>query len=358
MRNVEIPVYLGTLKERLARARFFQEPLERHGTDLAFFHKTNGDGPLEELRARETAARKTSILDKEDITSILALADQKGVASHLLAKAKEAIDRRTTALRDTNEISRFGFTETEGGKLVMDTIKEEWGVPIIIGGRPATGTYRHAKEPSERLIRIAYPRPTVQETLISLAMEGRLTQAEQTADHERLHAIQFNLGGTHIPPELLEAQAYRIEPLSYTEVSHDSLVNHLISSEDYPATLDARKFEYAVWSIDRLDALGYSPEEVVEIISEAGPWDNEQGVWHRIDDRIRDRMNDRGLNEETLEGLLIISNLDKQVAREEARAITQKVLGEAYLDDFVEISKEKAPKKRRARHRKPSAPIF
>lgn len=329
MRNLE------NLEGRLKRSGPIQEAAALYGTDLPRGAPANGEHVLDKLKARESAAKTASTLNKDEVAAIVVFADQKGFVTNLLAKTRKAILERTTALRDTEEIAQFGNTKMENGLLVRDTIREEWGVPVFAYGKAVSGKYIHAEKPSERIIRIAYPHPTRQETLASLATTGRLTPAEQIADHERLHAIQLNLGGTHIPPELIEAQAYRIEPIS---LSHDRLVNHVVSSEVYP-TLDARKFASGVWSVDRLTALGFSPEEVVGIISNAGEWDEQQEVWRGVDACIEDTMTRSGYNAETLEGLLIINQLEKKIAQEEARAITQQVLYDAYRDKFVEISK-------------------
>lgn len=261
-------------------------------------------------------------LSEKNISMMLGRAERDGTLGQIKDEALRRIRLSTTALRTSDEINTFG-------RLLSDCVREEWGQQAYVNDVPVDASYTHAIPPVESVIKITAPVPTTHEFVKSLATTGRVAEANQLADHERLHAFQLHSGNPDTPPELLEAQAYRNMPTSLDELSQAALVNHVISSKAY-ADLDPQKFTSAVQSIDRLAALGFSIEQVVDLISKAGAWDPVQKSWTNISTTLAETMQQQGKDDAAVELNIQAQDQEKHSAQEQAKAITRQVLLEAY----------------------------
>ena len=119
------------------------------------------------------------------------------------------------------------------------------------------------------------------------------------------------------------------------ELSPDALRSHIVSSPAYP-DVEERKVISAIWSIDRLKALGKTEFEISELISEPGEWNERYGVWENVNDVIVFDTKEKGMDDFDLEREVMLKDLrDATVwlaARNSAQALLYGIYREVILD--------------------------
>lgn len=317
-----------TLEHALTRARSFrndQVPLIPWLPELT----PPTDSALDRLRKMEEGARKSKLLTDDEISFAINLARERGLVHDLFSQTIDIVRGKAPyALTIFDELDALGNTLI-GTERLGDRVSEEYGVPVTINGAKAGGGYFHDAK------RIAYEArmETDDSKLGSLASMGEFPEGSQLVSHERTHAAQFNLGiADNIPPELAEAQAYRVgAPFDLME--HSLLIQSVLDqphSAPLYSHLNKRKFHAAVYLIDRLNALGYSQEGIVQIISNPGEWDKRTGFWTDIYDIIEKERERRGLDRDGLEKLVMVNALQKSIDVSRARVTAQRVLYDAF----------------------------
>ena len=228
-----------------------------------------------------------------------------------------------------DEVADLSQTFVEGIPLYRK-ISFQWGVDCSIDGKQVDGLYVH----DDFLIQVRFEPPTQFDTLSSLATKGMLPRSTEVSVHEEVHAAQFNLGSVGIPRELMEAQAYRSGHLPFADFPHDSLVNHVSSSKAYP-TINRAKFDSAVWYVDRLRALGYTQEEIINVISGPGRWDSASATWGNLDELIAHEMHNWNLDFKDLEEVVKEYDVKAEADRQTAKKIVKQVLDETLGYDLI-----------------------
>ncbi|GEM_PF-6978913 len=296
---------------------------------------SHSDPALENLKLPEEKLRRERVLKTSEIHLACERAEETNSVLPLIRKAFGEIRQKTSTLAVYFELDEL-FKRDINGKKLTDFVPFQWGVPCIVNGERAKGIYYIDKP----LIKIAEKQPRTRETLESVAQYGVLPPAIQTGMHEMTHAVQFNFGPSKkIPPELVEAQAYRTEQISLARKPHDTLVNDVATSKLYQH-LDRRRFDSAVWIIDRFNALGLSQEEIVQRIHNSGEWDEKKGSWTGLEQKLAMDMKRRDLDEEGLEQTVMAYDLNRAIDRHTARIITQGVLREAFKGEIDKRRRE------------------
>ena len=214
-----------------------------------------------------------------------------------------------------------------------------WGAKskCVIHGVNVNGIYQH--RPEKGAILIAGKEPTDADHLDSLVTEGKFPSDYQVFLHEKEHAMQFDIAnGRRIPQGLLEVQAYRTKQEAIADFSPDALRNHLVTSGAYPG-IDERKVISAIWSIDRLMAMGRNDSEIAKVISEPGNWNEEYGVWEGVEDVVVYDMKMLNMSPTDLEREVMLMDLEDAIVRLQARNTAQALLYGIYEEKLSGVVK-------------------
>lgn len=266
------------------------------------------------------------------------LAQERGIAGDLLRNVITKVDRATNLLASFSEVRQLYLP-------IEDNVQVEWDTPYQINGAPVHGVYL----PTEKTIKIAYPEPTDAEQLAKMAGSGYLARVTQYETHEKMHAVQFLRGeGENIPPELIEAQSWRAMQLSIVEKPHDYLVGDVVGSPSY-GDLSPRKFESAVWLIDRFAALGFSQEDILTAVGQPGEWNESQGFWKGLKLHLDGVMRGYGMTDEGMERAVLARHVQETIQRRQAKKIAQEIVYKAFEPEIKHH-------RRKGKHRRPQEP--
>lgn len=311
----------------LSRSHFRPDPLE----DLSIPVEPHAsEGLLLRLRDYERTERTMYVLDIGEINLAVKLAEQNGSVNDTFGEVGLRIFEETSFMLAGQQVSRT-YQALGLNKSVMVI----WGFPIIESGEKIGGRYTHEK----KLIEISNPYPTPAQRLLSLAVKGRITTADEMYVHEQTHAVQLHGASGRISPELMEAQAYRTGQDTLAEFPHSDLVDHVVLRKPYKH-LDGRRFRAAVWYIDRFNAVGLSQAEITGLVNKPGKWIEEDGAWRLLDWALEDEMYNKGLGSIELERSVMAGDLLKAIERHKARRIAQEVLYQRFKTE-IEARRQK-----------------
>ncbi|EKD86267.1 MAG: hypothetical protein ACD_37C00382G0003 [uncultured bacterium] len=307
----------------ISRRHFRPEPLE----DLVLpADQQVSEELLHCLSTRERVGRTGDVLDTGEISLAVNLAEKNGIASELFGEIGLRIFEKTSFILTGQQVSR-----TYDGLGLNKSVRVVWGSPLEIEGEKIDGRYTHGK----KLIEITFPYPTPAQRILSLASLGRITTADETYVHEQTHAVQLHGASGRISYELMEAQAYRTGQDTLAEFPHCNLVDHVIVKGKISYEhLDRRKFEAAVWFIDRFNALGLSQDDIAKLVLNPGAWIGSEGVWGLLEWELREEMLDKGLGNIELERAVMAGDLLKAIERHKARKIAQEVLYQRFKPEI------------------------
>lgn len=310
-----------TIEQRLQVAELYSSSRKhfRPGfSDVTDFpaNQTESDGLLKTLGARERSGRLRNTLSFGEIAAAVKNAEQNGTVDDIFDEIGLRILQETSFLIAGQQVS------VTYSVLGLDTsVRVIWGHTVIENGKEVGGRYIHEK----KLIEIALPYPTSSERIQSLAGFGKVTASDEIFIHEQTHAIQFHGASGRIHPELIEAQAYRTGQDTLAEFTHKNLVKYVTFFEPY-SHLDERKFQSAVWFVDRFNALGISQDELADFVRNPGQWIESDGVWSDLEAVLRYEMHDKGVGNTELERAVLAGDLLKAIERQKVKKITQEVL--------------------------------
>lgn len=318
-----------TIENRIYYAEIFQTTVAGFTSDPHYFQAKPGKvSPemeiLNKLALTELNARSNHPLDDSEVHLALGcMGDRYFEALTLYSQMTLRIGRETSIMLPDREI--IALFDCLG---LDDIVGIFWDVPVEVNGEPVNGLYTH----SGKRIEIRGEQPDIRNRIISLALDGRLAPSDETLTHEKTHAIQFNLDYGIKVQELLEAQAYRTGQDTLGEFPHGHLVDFVTQSKAYP-DFDSRKFNSAVWFIDRFNALRLTQREIAELINDPGSWEK-SGVWRRLDKVLFALMREKGIGERELEVTVSENDLRKAIEKHNTRRIAQEVLYERFREEI------------------------
>lgn len=322
-----------TIEDALAYAKTFRSPRSEYTPgaipwidDELAPPQPSLDPKLKSLRDQEERVRGKTFLSNDEITFVLQLADERTITASLRDHVELAIRQQSKLFQKRDEIKKLADVHAP-------TVDWNVALPPQIYARYYADTNR---------IALADAEPSDHDSIQSLARLGVPHTSLNSLTHERTHSVQNMLGGgITIPAELREIQAYRAQIFRrkgknsiYLTWPHESLVDDFIGNSTQQNKFDPRKLNSAVYSIDRLNALGSPQAEIVQLISNAGPWNKQIGFWENIQAAIEKERRSRGINQEGLERLVMAADLEKSIATYNARAATQQVLAEVFAKDL------------------------
>lgn len=268
------------------------------------------------------------ILNTADVSAAIYFARESGKTSDLLSEAFKQIRQAGNFLVVADELRKHMNTSGPNG-VIRDVLSEEWSANL---NELVAGTYTR----NENKIRIAKDHPSDSETLKSLATKGAFPDAVLTRIHEGIHALQFNLfAAESAPQELIEAQAYRGAGGKRSEMSEFDLVRTILNSGIYP-DIDEEKLEYAIYSIDRLNALGFTQAQIAYRIAIPDLWDDNECVWDNMENFLESSRMQRGLDQSDLERAVVRYRNRNSIEKYRARKITQHILYDAFGKEIEE----------------------
>lgn len=202
-------------------------------------------------------------------------------------------------------------------------------------------------EIDKKNIRFTEKAPTKKDVLVALASSGQLPWGFEAFHHELVHSLQYPESATmsfvydmywgkNHSGELSEAHAYReAEKISGRKTSEE-VFDHIwggnsptgvtdVYQKVYPG-FNAHKLFYAIGAVDKLNALGLSPQEIGHLIMWRGKWDKKQHAYPKIEKLIARKRELLGLNEGDLDNLVLANKLEQQIDSLRAQVITQEEL--------------------------------
>ncbi len=276
------------------------------------------DRELEALKLQELSFSHMNVLSTAEIRTCIRSAEREGLVDDLKSRILDAVRSESRALDTLDEVEALGevyLTSVNGNPVgsINNLVPVTWNASDIYGMPEVRGRY-FLEAPR---IDIYAPLPRVSAVVSTLCVAGVLPWPLQTYGHEKLHALQYNVFRGEAVPELFEAQAHRTSMDERGTQSHDLLVKDLVDSPAYE-DLDPKKFDAAIWVIDRLNALGLSQKKAISVIKQPGNW-NGFGCWDGLEDFIRAEMKRREINSEDLERELMAYNLKRTIETHKAR---------------------------------------
>lgn len=173
----------------------------------------------------------------------------------------------------------------------------------------------------------------------TLSLSGELPDGIKTLYHELIHSRQFSYTESwktvlrdagqrgkkydHNPVELQEAQAYRTADFPARNSSHQDIITKMRGSYD----TDPEKLEYALEAIDRLQAVGFTIDEIGKLIILPQKWDEQKHVYPEIEAAISAKLREQKRRDIDIHPLKQIYRLKQSIdstkialiAREELR---------------------------------------
>lgn len=197
------------------------------------------------------------------------------------------------------------------------------------------GSFKHHKG-----VQIAEAPTSSLSIITALSISGDLPNGIKTLFHELIHATQFSYSESfktlmkdtkektakkydHTPTELREAQAYRTADFPPRDSRHEDIIENMHGSYD----TDPQKLEYAIEAIDRLQALGFSINEIGKLIVLPEKWDEQKKIYPAIEAAISQKITEQRTTEKDVPLLKQIYRLKQSIdsikvaliAREELR---------------------------------------
>jgi hypothetical protein len=233
---------------------------------------------------------------------------------------KRAIDRlhqETTLLQDLDQIGLTDYILAEDKPNYISTIRSHIRLVPMTGGKPIA-----EYDSVSRTITVRFYRGDWidMQFLKYLAATGYFGEYVGEAGHEGVHALQiptlnpfqkaiplcssYYLGRVLKHEELLESQAVRTFEREDTN-SPEKAVERIYGSLGHkPGSerRDRRKIEYGVRTVDCLRALRISTSEIATVLREPGIWDEDMGIYDRVEAYLHAKQTAVGLSGNALTG--------------------------------------------------------
>lgn len=224
-----------------------------------------------------------------------------------------------------------------------------------------------------RNILMKYPRPDREIILSSLAFDGFLPEELNVLQHETVHSLQHRSGRPLITgpydklrvmgllaiiwvesitrggvnkdrilrlasgllhDELREVQAHRSsDPETYWGperrlLTKKGVVDRIKGAKGY-SHLSVDQLIYGIDAVDKLNALGFSLQQVGEIIQDCGRWNKKTLSYPKIDQIIEEQLSAKDWTAGDLENKVLEDRVKKNIARLKAMHIAQEELRKA-----------------------------
>ncbi len=276
------------------------------------------------LRNYLRSLQQFPLLPAGTINNQVEFLDKKGGFDSLFRDILSRVSSSTAVLVPYRELGIADKLSTGLRVTSYGSVPIHWAQEDLL----SAGTYSRKR----REINIKRGLPTTRELLVSLGDFGYLNGSLEYIGHEILHALQHYLSDQSPANQTEEAritrevQAYRtIGSLPYR--SSDFVAATIGNSKRDNGTqayeyATRQQIDEAVWALDRLDALGFSPRQIAFLIGNIDWNDRENGVFKTLGQIISKRAEYLGLTEQSLETLVNIQHREKQADRLMSRSLT------------------------------------
>lgn len=292
------------------------------------------DKRKEELREVEKKFENSDFLPKEKIDNMVESIKGREQSYLVMRQILERLRDETNYLHEWIEMGFFEkILEDELGDQVED-VRTFWG-----SNEPKPkykGLFRGMGK--LKLAFVVYEKPEAADIIKEMATTGFLPKSLRVMGHERVHGYQIPatgtevfksiieafLGGNKRSQELKEAHANR----SANNPPHKKTPEELkekINPKKYKGVQDDR-LDYAISAIDKLNALGLTPEEIGKIIMHHGGWDKQSGVYVAVARKIKELQNQKLMTDDDLKKLVETDKIERNIERLKAMLIAQEVI--------------------------------
>mgnify|MGYP004006325007 CR=1 FL=1 len=326
----------------MAKLNFYNNAMETFGRHHETLRMQESNEPVNlservtELSALLEELQSQDFLPKEEIqTRVEAIAEQ-GQSYLVMRQMLERIEQETNYLHEWIETGMYQkILEDDMHTGKIDDVSVFWGskIPKLAGRFMSLGKLKGAFVKKEEP-------PDPAKILKKMANTGFFPNSITLMAHERIHGYQtpetpketlkkileitkINSSST----ELKEAQAYRTAnlPIHGNPTSH---VREAINPTDYPG-IKQERVDYSISAIEKLNALGLTPEEVSTVVKNHGNWDTATKTFRGVEKEIKRLQTEKNISDEDLQKIVIADTLERSIERLRCMRIAQEEIMQA-----------------------------
>ncbi|MFH1291999.1 MAG: hypothetical protein ABIH87_02275 [bacterium] len=304
------------------------------------------DQRVEELRHKEEVLKGSDFLSDEDVENTVAELKDKGQSFPVMSEILERIQRETNYLHEWVENGFYEHMLNDDFDSNIEDVKIKWE-----GDKPKyKGKYggHFVGFGGANLARVNREKPEPADIVRGLAIKGHLPKPIRIMGHERNHAYHsvstledvlkksfYDLQGKdRSSQELQEAMANRTANKPVHKKTREEL-SEKISPDLYPGVKEDKK-ECAIEAIDKLNALGLTPEEMGKIILHHGGWDSNTKTYVNVERKIKELQSKKQISDSRLEKLMEADKSEREVGRLRAMLIAQEEIGKWKARSIIE----------------------